>query len=278
MNTAIQIGSDQLTALSKLFNRRWWWQTIIVIAGVLFLARLGVWQLDRLEQRRIQNAYELTQWRQDPFRVNQDTLPADLDELAYRRIVANGRFDYSNQVIWGYQTFMQQTGVRLVTPLIISNADDENVQAVLVVRGWVPNNGEGDWRQYDEMEDASIVGRAFKSQLLPNGVMPTLPTDPNAGWFYINIEAIQPQMPYTLLPFIVVQLPESGRTLSDFPMREIWVPAASEGSHLSYALQWFCFALILGFGYLQFILWQERREERVQEIKQDTIELSTSQT
>ena len=32
-----------------------------------------------------------------------------------------------------------------------------------------------------------------------------------------------------------------------------------EGNHLGYAVQWFTFALILGFGYIMLVRQQERR-------------------
>lgn len=254
---------DQRLALTKIFNRRWWWTTLLVILGILFLARLGMWQLDRLEERRVNNAYELSQWRQAAFVVNTDALPDNLDDLANRRVAVEGRFDYENEQIWDYQTLLQQTGVRLVTPLVFTDAATGEERGLLVVRGWVPNSRERDWAEFNEEEDVSVFGRVFKSQLLPNGQMPTAPAEPTNIWSYINIDLIQPNLPYELLPVILLQLPESGRTYSDMPIREIWSPAASEGNHLSYAVQWFSFAIILGFGYLQFILWQERREERI---------------
>ncbi len=34
------------------FSRRWWWTTLLVIAGAAVCVRLGIWQLDRLHQRR----------------------------------------------------------------------------------------------------------------------------------------------------------------------------------------------------------------------------------
>ena len=42
--------------LRKIFSRTWWLATLLVFAGTLVLARLGIWQLDRLEQRRAFNA------------------------------------------------------------------------------------------------------------------------------------------------------------------------------------------------------------------------------
>ena len=41
--------------MRKIFSRKWWFATLLVIAGTLVLIRLGIWQLDRLEQRRAFN-------------------------------------------------------------------------------------------------------------------------------------------------------------------------------------------------------------------------------
>jgi surfeit locus 1 family protein len=42
--------------LKKLLTPRWILPTLLAIAGVAVLIRLGIWQLDRLEQRRAFNA------------------------------------------------------------------------------------------------------------------------------------------------------------------------------------------------------------------------------
>ena len=40
----------------RLFSKRWILTTLLAFAGVLVLARLGIWQLDRLAERRAFNA------------------------------------------------------------------------------------------------------------------------------------------------------------------------------------------------------------------------------
>jgi hypothetical protein len=59
-----------------------------------------------------------------------------------------------------------------------------------------------------------------------------------------------------------MQLAEEGRRFDALPMRD-QPPVLDEGSHLSYAIQWFAFALIFGFGYIQFVRWQEERGARI---------------
>ena len=82
-----------------------------------------------------------------------------------------------------------------------------------------------------------------------------MPADPPLGpdlprldaWFRVDLPRIQEQTPYPLLPVYVEQAPEPGRSGPPWPQDPI---ALSEGSHLSYALQWFAFATILLVGYV----------------------------
>ena len=248
-----------LATLPKLISRKWWLPTIIVIAGVYTLIQFGFWQLDRLEQRRAFNVHVAERWRLEPFDVNNNAIPADLAELEYRRVQVDGEFDYDNQILLSNQTRNQAPGSVIVTPLVL----DGN-RAILVARGWLPSGADDParWREFDEPEDAEVVGLIQESQILPNGRVPTPPAEPQVKWFQINIDAIQPQMPYELLPVFVLQLPEEGRTINNLPMREEPL-VLDEGSHFSYAIQWFMFALILGVGYIFLVRSQELRDQRI---------------
>jgi surfeit locus 1 family protein len=107
-----------------------------------------------------------------------------------------------------------------------------------------------------------VIGLIQETQLLPNGNAPTPPASPQVEWFQLNIDAIQPQMPYQLLPVFILQLPEEDRTLNDLPLREEPL-VLNEGSHFGYAIQWFTFALILGVGYIFLIRSQELRAQGI---------------
>lgn len=249
----------------KLFTRRWWLTTLVVIAGVAVLIRLGFWQLDRLEQRRAFNAMVAERWRLEPFDVNENPIPADLSELEYRRVQAEGRFDYANQIVLTGQTRDGAPGVVLVTPLVLEEGESEGrPRAVLVARGWVPYSQSKPefWPQFEEPAGAPVVGLIQESQMLPDGSAPPIPDEPQVEWFRINIDAIQPQMPYDLLPVFILQLPEEGRPYHALPYREEPL-VLDEGNHFSYAIQWFMFALIFGVGYLFFIQSQEQRAQRI---------------
>ena len=258
-----------LATFPKLLNRKWWLTTIIVIIGVLVLIQLGFWQLDRLEQRRAFNIRVAERWRQEPFDVNTNTIPDDLSTLEYRRVQATGEFDYGNQIILSNQTVNQAPGSVLVTPLVL-----EDGRAILVARGWIPTGDDSPerWAKFDESDAEPIIGLIQETQLLPNGNVPTPPATPQTAWYQLNIDAIQPQMPYALLPVFILQLPEAGRTFNELPLREEPI-VLDEGSHFSYAIQWFTFALVLGVGYIFFVRTQELRDQRIAGTLQNGVSL-----
>ena len=82
--------------VKALVGRRWWWVTLIVIAGVFVLVRLGIWQLDRLDQRRTFNSMVYERWIQEPYDVTSG-LPADFQELEYRRVQVSGEARFQDE-------------------------------------------------------------------------------------------------------------------------------------------------------------------------------------
>ncbi len=237
--------------VKQLFNRRWWWSTLVVIAGMLFLAKLGLWQLDRLEQRRARNAVLAEQLAQPAQDVLALVAGADPQELANRAAHARGQFDYSRQVVIKSQVMDGQPGVYLVTPLILEGAD----RAILVNRGWIPAQqaDSAQWDQFQEEPREEWQGYLLPSQKMPDGSTSPIPDTPQREWYRLDVEAIQSQMPYELLPVVLVLEAEPGRAWDQLPRRLPRNVALDEGSHLSYALQWFAFALMLGIGYIAYV-------------------------
>ncbi len=237
--------------VKQLFNRRWWWSTLVVIAGMLFLAKLGLWQLDRLEQRRARNAVLAEQLAQPAQDVLALVASADPQSLANRAAHARGQFDYEQQVVIKSQVLDGQPGIYLVTPLILEGAD----RAILVNRGWLPAQqaDPAQWAQFQEEPREVWQGYLLPSQKMPDGSTSPIPDTPQREWYRLDVEAIQSQMPYELLPVVLVLEAEPDRPWDQLPRRLPRNVALDEGSHLSYALQWFAFALMLGIGYIAYV-------------------------
>ena len=243
----------------RLFSRRWILTTLLVIAGAAVLARLGVWQLDRLAQRRLFNARVQAQTAQPQLQLTGDALSADLVNMEYRSVVVRGQYDFSRQVALRNQAWDNQGGVQLLTPLKIEGTNTY----VLVERGWVPGieSTPADWRQYDEPGSVEVRGIIRRSQSKPDfgrrlDPLPAPGSSPLELWYFANVEGIAAQLPYTLLPVYVQQAPNPAWT--SLPYRSLPVLDLTEGPHMSYALQWFSFSALLLVGYPFYVRKRER--------------------
>lgn len=239
----------------KIFSKKWIFLTILVAAIAVLFVRLGFWQLDRFDQKRTYNATLAARWQMEPFDLSVEQLPEDISEMEYRRVTAQGYFDYANQLVLKGQTYRDVPGNVLVTPFVMNGG-----RAVLVARGWVPADRSAPqfWKELEEPADAPMIGLIRPSQSPPAGQPSTTPTTAQTEWYRIDIPAIQAQMPYALAPIWIQQLPETSRPLDRLPVRE--EPRALDAStHMGYAVQWFSFAIIASFGYIMFVRFRERQ-------------------
>ena len=234
------------------FSPRWRWVTVAVICGIIFLARLGVWQLDRLEWRREINAATMAEMNGEPILLNSDLSGLDLSEMINRPVVAIGEFDFDNQFLVESQRFENQPGRYLLTPLQLAGSE----QAVLVNRGWIPI-AETDFAQYDQLGEVEISGRIQQSQTL-SGDRKT-EVDGNKI-FRIDVAAAADTLTYPVLPIYL--LPETGEVVdSDLPYLPKADLSLDEGNHLSYAIQWFFFAVLLAVMYAVLVNRQEKKSD-----------------
>lgn len=239
--------------LPALLSRQWLLATLLVLAGLGVLVRLGFWQLDRLAQRQARNAHITQQLALPPLPLTgSESLPADLATLDIRQAVATGEFDFARQVALKAQTWQGAPGIHLITPLLLPSGE-----AVLVDRGWLPfdQSAPENWAQFGE--PAAVRGFIQPSQTAADATVET--AAPQQEWYRVDIEAIQAQLPYPLLPVYLVQTPVEASTTDTLPYRAAPTFDLSDGPHLGYAIQWFLFALILGSGYIYFVQKESNR-------------------
>ncbi len=129
---------------------------VIALAVAALFARLGVWQVHRLHERRAFNAELVSRIDLAPTSVAD--LPADTALAAFRPVKATGRYDYDHQIILTARSRDGAPGVYIVTPLI----PDSGGPAVLVNRGWVysPDAATISIPTWYEPEHASVEGYA----------------------------------------------------------------------------------------------------------------------
>jgi surfeit locus 1 family protein len=233
------------------YIRRWLIPTFFVLAAALICIRLGIWQLDRLAQRREFNTHFVAMSTMDPLE-----LPSmgNLEEMEYRQVVAEGFFDFSQQVAIRNQYYQGQDGFHLLTPLVLSNGS-----AILVDRGWIPyeeNSVRSDWEKYNVEGKVKVTGiirhSRERADITGDSDPELLPGQKELQiWNFPNITRIQLQ---TTIPLLPVYIQEStSQNEGTYPIATQSEVEISEGPHLGYALQWFTFAGIFLVGYPFYI-------------------------
>ena len=243
-----------------LLKPRWMALHLAALGLAILFINLGFWQLRRLEQRQARN--ELLESRlaleTEPLAkllVNYQTdLPArDERSIGLRPTTVSGEYDAHHEVL--YRTtdnYNGQAGYFLLTPLKLAGNE-----AILVNRGWVPFS-------FDQPPiidaappeaEVTIYGLVQLERPPPTGTLAGLaPRDPPGELditAYVDIDRLEAQMPYELLP-VFLELSEQSPPHPDALPLPLEEPEFSEGSHLGYAIQWFAFTIIgvIGYGFL----------------------------
>jgi surfeit locus 1 family protein len=241
--------------LLKMFQRKWLLATLLVVAGAALCIRLGIWQLDRLDQRRAFN-YQVESMRAMPVLDLNQVVPDDISKMEWRTVKVQGKYDFANQVALRNQYNGSEYGYHLLTPLIFGG------EAVLVDRGWIPAEGNAtpqDWQKYNEPGDVNITGQIRLGQTKPRfgGVADAIPQDGTKLelWNNADIGNIVKQLPYHALPVYIQPNVDENDTTPPIPYQP--TVELTEGPHFGYALQWFTFATILLVGYPFYLRKQE---------------------
>jgi surfeit locus 1 family protein len=214
----------------------------------LVCAALGVWQTRRLRERRTQNAVALAERQKPPveIRTAHNTGP----ELIERRVAASGRYDDDHSIVLRARLYQGVPGVEIVSPLLLGDGRG----AVLVNRGFVPTP-DAFTIETDSLREPGTVRVTGIALPIGSGGGAPIAHGRETTWARLDLQALRSWLPYDVAELYIRQLPDS--TLPRFP-RRLDPPALDDGSHLSYAIQWFSFsAMALVFG---IVIVRQRRE------------------
>ncbi len=243
---------------------------IATVLGTAAALALGVWQLDRADQKKAMQRAIDERGRLAPITTPAlpgADQPADA-ALVHRRATLAGQWDVAHTVYLDNRVMTGHTGFYVVTPLKLAG----RAEAILVQRGWAPRNA----RQREALPvvltptgDVRIEGRlaASVSQAYALG------RDAPVGTIRQNVDlaAFQAETGLRLLPLVLLQT-EPDRVGDDASagsppstsapslaagaveaappdgLHRHWPPPAVDvHKHYGYAFQWFALAaLILG--------------------------------
>lgn len=242
-----------MSVLRFLVSRQW----VVRIVGGLVLATafvlLGLWQLDRNEQRQARNA-AIQAGLEQPAETIEDMLapgePVATDQ-EWRTVLVSGRYDESGQLALRLRPQGGQAGIHVLTPLVTDSGT-----TVLVDRGFLAASGaDVPELPAPPQGEVDVVGRVRSSE---DGGERT--GDPSTGMIrYVDLDVLAAAMSRPLYGGwleLVDQDPPPEQTLALVPPPEL-----ESGPHLSYAIQWFAFAVI-GVGGFVLLVRAEARARR----------------
>lgn len=216
--------------------------SLMVAALLVLLIGLGLWQLDRAEQKRALLAEFEARPQQAAIRLDAG-LEAGPD-WRYRQAWARGRYDPAHQFLLDNRVHQGRVGYQVLTPLRLAHSDT----VVLVNRGWVP--------QGRTRADLPPLPVDSEGVVTVEGMIDFPPADPfrlgegearAPGWpkvlQQIDFELQSQQLDARLLPLVLLLGPDQP---DGFVRR--WAPIPEEfgpARHVGYAVQWFALAVAL---------------------------------
>ncbi len=228
--------------LAQLRKPSWIALGLVVAAATALFVNLGFWQLDRLEQRRAVNTVIAQRLAAAPVALEVAVDPgastADAgEEHAFRPVTVSGVFDPANEVLVRSQVHDGTAGFHVITPLVTGDG-----RAILVNRGWVPL--AFDTPPVDVPPTPGVVTRELTlAASRPRGTVGPEDEPGSRVISRVDLDLLANHMPYDLWPVYGLSL--DGSELPE----PVQLPELTEGTHRSYAIQWFAFAAISIIGY-----------------------------
>ena len=222
---------------------------LIVFTLLPVLISLGIWQLNRADQKRlidqhINNAEQLA-----PLDLNQyiSKNSKHVNHAAYRRTAITGHYD-NKTFLLDNRTYQGKAGFHVLTPYLFIDKHHKK-QAVLVNRGWIPYQGSRTNIPDIQLKKTSpvILGR-----IKTLGKSIVLNDSQESSQFpriiqSISMEKLSQTLRYTLLPIVI----ELDKSQENGFIRD-WKPYyGSVDRHIAYAVQWFAMATVLAIFYIK---------------------------
>jgi surfeit locus 1 family protein len=250
---------------------RWILSHVFVLVMLLTMVRAGIWQWDRLQQRREVNARVEAVQQEAPAPVGSLAEPGDFDEgrdLEYRPVTATGTYLADQSVLVDGADHEGTAGAWVLTPLQLPDGD-----VVMVKRGSIPNPGQLDAvpGSVETPEgEVTVEGLARPTENRPevNLGFTTLhferadpPTGTLENMARTDLERMDQQIEGDVLPFYVSLRTQDPAVTAAEPLPPL-PPDPSEGSHLSYTVQWFTFSFMTVVVYALILRRRARDIER----------------
>jgi cytochrome oxidase assembly protein ShyY1 len=244
-----------------LLRPKWIAFHALCLGGIVLMLGLAMWQLQRLDERQAFNAQVVARSEQPAVDIDELLAEPDFepDEAAWRQVTASGTW-LPQQIIVFNRTQDGVAGDNVVAALV----QDDGV-TVLVNRGFVPL---GTMPPPPPSGSVEVLGTVRPSQERRTGEL----TDDGLAVTEvrrIDIDQLAAQLPGEVAP-VYLDLVASEPAIFPTDPAPVPAPDLSEGPHLSYAGQWFIFAVCVAIGWV-FAVRRSIRARRRQALETDVL-------
>ena len=238
--------SDSPSSFSRfsfLFHPKWIAFHALVLAAVATMVNLGVWQLHRLDERRTNNAAFVAQIELAPVSLDSvlDELRVDPEAYVNRRVRTTGTYAPEQIAL-----FNRSQGGGAVDN-VLARLETPGGPILLVNRGAIPVQAIPPTPFPGEVE---IEGRLKLTESRERGGLSDAEQNVITEIRRVNIEQIAAESPELDYVPMYVELLGSNPAAGPGDPQLLDSPELSDGNHLSYAFQWFIFAICVVAGWV----------------------------
>jgi surfeit locus 1 family protein len=235
------------------FARRplWILSHLLVLALIVAMINLGVWQLRRYDEKSTLNddirSRSALATESVTTLVPEGSSRASTREVQWRRVRATGSYRTDDELVVSNRTIDGQPGFWVLTPLVQSDGS-----IVPVVRGFIARS---------EFEARAVTGVSAPSGEIT--IEGSLQSSPTSGRFgaerskdgfvdaisQVDTGRLEQRWGANVMPVWLRLEGGPGAPTAEGPLYPVPPPPLSKGPHLSYAVQWFIFTVIALVGY-----------------------------
>lgn len=213
-----------------------WRVTVLVLLFLPLLLSLGMWQLDRADEKRQLQTLFAQRQANGPIAIEQ---LAGSQDLQFQPVLLTGEFINDKTLLLDNRIHHRRFGYEIISPFKLSQSNE----IVLVNRGWLA--GDISRRSLPVIEpingEIQLVGEIY----VPHSDMLMLAEDESKGWPRVlqslDIEALQAEFKLPLFRYSVRLTQPSVASLQPNWM----VVNLQPEKHTGYAVQWFSMSATL---------------------------------
>ncbi|MCX7181618.1 MAG: SURF1 family protein [Candidatus Methylopumilus sp.] len=217
--------------------------TLVFIIFFTLFIKLGFWQLDRADQKKIINMAFVDRQSQPPIPLNNETIQMPIEDIIWHHVTISGEFLNDKNIILDNQVVQEKVGFLIYTPFKILDSN----RTILVNRGWYPlSNSRNDVPNIPPIKGAQAIEgeiNQMPSSGISLGKVVTEKLDESSFRLQkMDYEVLCSLLGKDLMRYVVkLKKPIFDKTY----ILDSGIPVPDSDKNYGYAFQWFAMAFTL---------------------------------